>query len=71
MKKEIKGFENYTVNDCGDNERTIYNEIRCKYKKPQQYKNGYFFVSLFKNGKKQNVSTPSFSSRSIHSKSRQ
>ena len=51
MKKEIKGFENYTVNDCGDNERTIYNEIRCKYKKPQQYKNGYFFVSLFQNGK--------------------
>ena len=36
MKKEIKGFENYTVNDCGDNERTIYNEIRCKYKKPQK-----------------------------------
>ena len=51
MKKEIKGFENYTVNDCGDNEKTIYNEIRCKYKKPQQYKNGYFFVSLFQNGK--------------------
>lgn len=50
MELKIKGFENYTVNDSGDNNKTVYNTIRGKYKKPQQYKNGYLFVSLYQNG---------------------
>ena len=51
MEKEIKGFENYTVNDSGDNEKTVYNRIRGRYKKPQHYPNGYLFVTLYQDGK--------------------
>ena len=51
MKKRIKGFENYTINDSGDNEKMVYNTVRGKYKKPQRFKNGYLFVSLYQEGK--------------------
>lgn len=50
MEKEIVGFENYTVNDSGNNEKTIFNKIIHKFKKPQRYKNGYLYVSLYNNG---------------------
>ena len=50
MEKHIKDFENYTVNNSGNNDKTIFNTITRKYKKPQQYKSGYLFVSLYQNG---------------------
>lgn len=51
MNKHINEFDNYTVNDSGDNNRTVYNTVRGTYKKPQHYKSGYLFVSLFQDGK--------------------
>lgn len=52
MEKHIKDFENYTINDSGDNEKMVFNTVTQKYKKPQQYKKSkYLFVSLFQNGK--------------------
>ena len=51
MEKHIHNFENYTINDSGMNEKCVLNTKTGKYKKPQKYKNGYLFVSLFQNGK--------------------
>lgn len=50
MEKEIIGFENYIVNDSGNNEKTIFNKVTRKFKKPQRYKSGYLFVTLYKDG---------------------
>lgn len=50
MEKVIKNFENYTINDSGDNDRMVFNTVRGKFKKPQQYPSGYLFVSLYQNG---------------------
>lgn len=44
-------FGNYLINDSGDNEKTVFSLHRNEWKKPQLYKNGYYFVSLFDNGK--------------------
>lgn len=33
MEKEIKGFENYTINDNGDNYKTVYSLKNQKYLK--------------------------------------
>ena len=44
-------FGNYLINDSGDNEKTVFSLHRNEWKKPQVYKNGYYFVSLFDNGK--------------------
>lgn len=51
MEKHIPNFENYTINDSGDNNRMVFNTVRGKYKKPQCYKSGYLFVSLFQDGR--------------------
>lgn len=51
MEKEIKGFENYTINDSGDNYKTVYSLKNQKYLKPHIANNGYYCVSLSKNGK--------------------
>lgn len=50
MNKIIKDFENYTVNDSGDNEKTVFSSYKGRYKKPQKFKNGYLFVTLFNKG---------------------
>ncbi|MBR2558612.1 MAG: HNH endonuclease [Methanobrevibacter sp.] len=51
MEKYIPNFENYTINDSGNNNAMVYNTLRKKFKKPQQYPSGYLFVSLYQNGK--------------------
>lgn len=43
-------FGNYLINDSGDNEKTVFSLHRNEWKKPQLYKNGYYFVSLYNNG---------------------
>lgn len=45
-EKEIKGFENYTINTKGE----VFNTVTRKYRKIQKYPTGYMFVTLFKNG---------------------
>lgn len=47
MEKKIKDFDNYTINKKGE----VFNTVTQKFKKPQQYKNGYLFVSLYQNGR--------------------
>lgn len=47
MEKHIKDFENYTINTKGE----VYNTLKGKVKKPQRFKSGYLFVSLFQDGR--------------------
>lgn len=46
-EEHIKNFEIYTINTRGE----VFNTITKRYKKPQKYKNGYLFVSLYQDGR--------------------
>lgn len=59
MEKPIKDFEDYIINDSGNNEKTVWSTKTNKWLKPAIASNGYYTVSLCKNGVPQ--------TRTIHS----
>lgn len=59
MEKLIKDFEDYIINDSGINEKTVWSTKTNKWLKPAIASNGYYTVSLCKNGVPQ--------TRTIHS----
>lgn len=48
MWKKIKGFENYSINECGEVRNDSTNKIKNPY---VNHKNNYLYVDLYKNNK--------------------
>lgn len=50
MEKIIEDFENYIINDSGNNNETVWSTKSNKWLKPGLASNGYYTVALCKNG---------------------
>lgn len=50
MEKTINGFDDYIINDSGDNERSVWSIKTQKWLKPRPMPNGYIQICLTKDG---------------------
>lgn len=50
MEKTINGFEDYVINDSGDNNRSVWSEKSKQYIKGKNMPNGYIQIRFTKNG---------------------
>lgn len=51
MEEIIKEFEDYTINDSGDNAKSVWSTKTQKWIKPRPMKNGYLQICFSKEGK--------------------
>jgi len=51
MEKEIKGFEDYIINDSGDNFKSVWSKKTNRWIKPKQLPSKYVHICFTKEGK--------------------